>query len=116
MRMDYYCAAKFTDLQVHVQARSLYNCCRAYPERVDLDWLESNPGKLFHTETMVSDRKLMLENKSCQSCHHGCYKYEEQGLPSMRRLHKGQPKINDPYASLKNIQIIVILILLALII
>ena len=106
MRMDYYCAAKFTDLQVHVQARSLYNCCRAYPERVDLDWLESNPGKLFHTETMVSDRKLMLENKSCQSCHHGCYKYEEQGLPSMRRLHKGQPKINDPYASLKNIQII----------
>ena len=104
--MDYYCAAKFTDLQVHVQARSLYNCCRAYPERVDLDWLESNPGKLFHTETMVADRKLMLENKSCQSCHHGCYKYEEQGLPSVRLLHKDQPKINDPYASLKNIQII----------
>lgn len=103
--MDYYCAAKFTDLQVHVQGRLLYNCCKAYPERVDLDWLESNPGKLFHTNTMIADRKLMLENKSCSSCHYGCYKHEEQGLPSMRKQHEDRTKVEDINAPLKNIQI-----------
>jgi organic radical activating enzyme len=105
MCMDYYCTDKFTDLQVHVQSRLLYNCCKAYPERVDLDWLEANPGKLFHTDTMVEDRKLMLDNKSCTSCHHGCYKYEEQGLSSKRQQSQNHSTIADPYAPLKNIQI-----------
>ena len=103
--MDYYCSTKFTDLQVHVQSRLLYNCCKAYPERVDLEWLEANPGRLFHTDTMLEDRKLMLEDKSCASCHHGCYKYEEQGLPSARQQHMNHTKISDPQAPLRDLTI-----------
>ena len=103
--MDYYCSAKFTDLQVHVQGRLLYNCCKAYPERVDLDWLEANPGRLFHTDTMLKDRKLMLDNKSCASCHHGCYKYEEQGLTSAREDHINEDKISDPHAPIRHLEI-----------
>jgi len=103
--MDYYCTSKFTELQVHVQGRLLYNCCRAYPERIDLNWLEKNPGKLFHTETMIADRKLMLENKSCVSCHHGCYKYEEKGLMSTRLQEQNNQFISDTGAPLKNLQI-----------
>jgi hypothetical protein len=103
--MDYYCSTKFTDLAVHVQSRLLYNCCRAYPERVDLDWLEANPGRLFHTETMLQDRGLMLDNKSCASCHHGCYKYEEQGLSSERQQHKNHTKISDPHAPIRHLDI-----------
>jgi organic radical activating enzyme len=103
--MDYYCSAKFTDLQVHVQGRLLYNCCKAYPERVNLDWLEANPGRLFYTDTMLADRKLMLEDKSCASCHHGCYKYEEQGLSSTRQQHKNHTKISDPQAPLRDLSI-----------
>jgi organic radical activating enzyme len=103
--MDYYCATKFTDLQVHVQSRLLYNCCKAYPERVDLEWLEANPGKLFHTDTMLEDRALMLENKSCASCHHGCYKLEEKGLPSTRQQYINATRITDPRAPLRNLQI-----------
>ena len=103
--MDYYCSTKFTDMMVHVQSRLLYNCCKAYPERVDLDWLELNPGRLFHTDTMLEDRKLMLEDKSCASCHHGCYKYEEQGLLSSRQQHKNHTKISDPQAPLRDLSI-----------
>ena len=103
--MDYYCSAKFTDLQVHVQGRLLYNCCEAYPERVDLDWLEANPGRLFHTDTMLEDRALMLDNKSCASCHYGCYKYEEQGLPSPRQRYKNHTKTSDPGAPLIDLNI-----------
>ncbi len=103
--MDYYCSTKFTELQVHVQSRLLYNCCAAYPERVDLDWLEANPGRLFHTDTMLQDRKLMLENSSCASCHHGCYKYEEQGLASLRTLHKTGQRVTDIHAPMTNLAI-----------
>ena len=105
MGMNYYCSTKFTDLQVHVQGRLLYNCCKAYPERVNLEWLEANPGKLFHTDTMLEDRKLMIEDKSCASCHHGCYKYEEQGLSSARLQKNTNEFITNPKAPLKDLSI-----------
>lgn len=105
MGMNYYCSTKFTDLQVHVQGRLLYNCCKAYPERVNIEWLEANPGKLFHTDTMLEDRKLMLEDKSCVSCHHGCYKYEEQGLSSTRLANKTKEFISNAEAPLKDLSI-----------
>jgi len=103
--MKYYCSTKFTDLQVHVQGRLLYNCCKAWPERINLEWLEANPGKLFHTDTMIKDRKLMIEDKSCVSCHHGCYKYEEQGLSSARLQQHNHEFISDPDSPLKHLQI-----------
>ena len=105
MGMNYYCSTKFTDLLVHVQGRLLYNCCAAYPERVNLEWLEANPGKLFYTDTMLEDRKLMLDNKSCASCHYGCYKHEEQGMSSTRLLNETKEFISNTEAPLKNLQI-----------
>ena len=82
--MDLYCPLKFEELQVHVQSRLLYNCCMAFPERCDLDWLEANPGKIFHTPTMIEDRKKMMQNISFKSCAHGCFNREKLGLPSHR--------------------------------
>lgn len=104
--MDYYCSAKFTELQINVQSRLLYNCCKAYPERISVEWMEANPGRLFHTDTMLEDRALMLDNKPCASCHHGCYKYELQGLQSKRLLTKNKQQISNPDAPLKTLQII----------
>ena len=109
--MDYYCSTKFTDLMISVQSRLLYNCCKAYPERLNVDWLEKNPGRLFHTDTMLEDRGLMLQNKSCVSCHHGCYKYEEQGVVSPRQqmsnnqIQRSNESITDPNAPLKDLTI-----------
>jgi len=104
--MDYYCSTKFTDLEVHVQGRLLYNCCRAYPERISIDWLEQNPGRLFHTDTMLQDRKLMLEDKPCASCDFGCYKYERQGGMSTRLTDKSDVFISDPESPLRHLQIV----------
>jgi organic radical activating enzyme len=103
--MDYYCSAKFAELLVHVQSRLFYNCCKAYPERVDLEWLENNPGRLFHTDTMLEDRALMLDNRPCASCHHGCYKLEEKGLSSTRQQYINTTKITDPQAPLRDLTI-----------
>jgi MoaA/NifB/PqqE/SkfB family radical SAM enzyme len=102
---DVYCSAKFAELQVHISSRLLYNCCKAYPERIDLDWLENNPGKLFHTPTMVQDRTEMLAGKKCKSCDWGCYKYEEQGLLSARTEIKNNGYINNTEGSLIDLQI-----------
>jgi hypothetical protein len=101
---DVYCSTKFTDLQVHIQSRLVYNCCKAYPERVNLDWLEQNPGKLFHTPTMTQDRTEMLAGKKCKSCDWGCYQYEAQGLTSAR-VRSTPIKIDNIYHPLKKLQI-----------
>ena len=100
---DVYCSAKFTELQVHISSRLLYNCCKAYPERIN--WLERNPGKLFYTPTMVQDRTEMLAGKKCKSCDWGCYKYEEQGLSSARTEVKNKGRISNTEGSLIDLQI-----------
>lgn len=99
-----YCSTKFKDLQVHIQSRLIYNCCRAWPERIDLDWLEKNPGKLFYTPTMITDRELMLAGKRSKSCEHGCYKYEDRGLLSARKNDENK-KITDVFNPLETLQI-----------
>lgn len=102
---DLYCSTKFTDLLVHIQTRLLYNCCKAYPERINLDWLEQNPGKLFHTPTMIQDRTEMLAGKRCKSCEWGCYKIEDKGMTSPRQELAKPMFINDVMSPLKRLQI-----------
>lgn len=101
---DVYCSNKFNELEVHIQSRLLYNCCKAYPERIDLKWLENNPGQLFNTPTMIKDRDLMLSGSRCQSCYHGCYQYEDRGLVSGRIDHNDRHKV-APISDLKTLKI-----------
>ena len=105
---DVYCSTKFTELLVHIQSRLVYNCCKAWPERVNLEWLEHNPGKLFHTPTMTQDRTEMLAGKKCKSCDYGCYQYESQGQTSKRTKYKKNNKgdlITDVYSPVTNLDI-----------
>ena len=100
---DVYCSTKFKELQVHIQSRLLYNCCKAWPERIDLDWLEKNPGKIFYTPTMIKDRLSMLSGKRSESCNFGCYQYEDNGLTSSRLEAKKEyiDDVNHPLLNLK---------------
>ena len=101
-----YCSKKFNELMIHVQSRLLYNCCKAWPERIDLEWLEKNPGNLFLTKTMKQDRELMLSGQRSKSCEYGCYQYEDQGLVSKRLKKEGdQTIITDPSHLITNLDI-----------
>ena len=67
----------------------------------DETMLEINVGdlkKVLSERKWCSRRKL---GKSCASCHDGCYKYEEQGLPSTRH-HQQKIFINDVHSPLQN--------------
>lgn len=105
--MSVYCPNKFDYLQVDVENRLLYNCHKAHPHRVNTEWINENPGMLFNTDTMVSERKEMLAGKRNFSCGYQCYKTEDAGGQShrMQVLENKKTKYTNPTAFVKTLNI-----------
>lgn len=82
-RSSSYCSQKFTSLSIDIEKRLSYSCCIALPEKIDLDWLTANPGKLFATPQLQQDRVDMLTGVKPHSCS-PCWKSEDQDLVSRR--------------------------------
>jgi organic radical activating enzyme len=81
---DYYCSQKFTWLSVDVERREALSCCAAQSHQIDLTWLKDNPGNLFNTPILQTERQQMLENLPVETCRDSCWVPELQGLPSRR--------------------------------
>jgi organic radical activating enzyme len=88
MTNDFYCSQKFWWLTVDLEKQETQSCCAAVPARVDIKWLDANPGQLFNTPAAINERKMMLEGKPVASCEKQCWIPESQGLTS-RRLTMG---------------------------
>jgi molybdenum cofactor biosynthesis enzyme MoaA len=86
--VDFYCSQKFTWLSVDLEKRLSYSCCSATPEKLDINWLQKNPGELFNTPGLHQDRIDMLNNRPVSSCHETCWKPESKGLASRRTVMK----------------------------
>lgn len=86
---DYYCNNKFKYLKIDPEQNVTYNCHAAQPHRVDLTWLEKNPGELFNTELNMSERVMMLHNERNSSCEQNCWKAEDRGAAGTRIVEKG---------------------------
>lgn len=89
---DFYCREKFTFLSVDVEKRLIYSCCTAYPEKVDIKWLKRNPGQLFNTPLLQSERQSMLNNTPVASCEESCWRPEKNGITSRRIWVNGTQK------------------------
>ena len=89
--VDFYCNQKFTWLSIDMEKKLTSVCCKADPDRINLSWLKQNPGKIFNTELLKSERQQMLENIPVKSCHTNCWLPESQGFSS-QRLEIGQEK------------------------
>ena len=82
------------------ERRSVSSCCAATPTKVDLTWLKNNPGQLFNTPELLSDRQAMLDNNPVSSCESSCWAPERAGLPSRRTNRGSQDKTHvDLHAS-----------------
>jgi molybdenum cofactor biosynthesis enzyme MoaA len=81
---DYYCNQKFTWLLVDLEKRSMNCCCSATPERIDMEWVENNPGQLFNTPALKQERTDMLNGIPVASCAANCWEPESKGLASFR--------------------------------
>jgi len=89
---DYYCNYKFQCIKIDIEKRVIYNCDAAYPQHVDLNWIELNPGQLFNTPLNVNERGMMLSNTRNHSCENNCFKAEDVGAISPRIIRKGYEK------------------------
>ena len=104
--VDSYCNEKFTWLSLDFEKKLCYSCCKAYPEKIDLSWLEKNPGQIFNTDLLKSERQNMLENIPVKSCYSACDVPESLGLPS-RRQQRGLEKTHtDIHARPETLNII----------
>jgi pyruvate-formate lyase-activating enzyme len=81
---DFYCSEKFWWMSVNLEKRTISSCCSASSVVIDQEWMKSNSGELFNYPSLVDDRKQMLDNKPCASCHETCWSQESKGLPSKR--------------------------------
>jgi len=81
-----YCSQKFWWLTVEPERNSMMSCCSASAHRIDLSWLTDNPGELFNTPTLVSEREQMLAGIYVPSCEATCWSAERKGLPSRRTI------------------------------
>jgi organic radical activating enzyme len=83
---DFYCSQKFWFLTVDLAKKNQQSCCAARPEKISLQWLKQNPGKLFSTPGLIADRNDMLSGRAVDSCHEACWIPEQRNLVS-RRLY-----------------------------
>ena len=104
MLKNLYCYDKFNQILIDVENRFLYNCCHAYPERLNIDECEKDPTKIILSDQMVKDRKLMLENKRFKSCE-VCYGAEDRGEVSYRDIVEPSEHFVDPMLIPKTISI-----------
>lgn len=93
--VDFYCSQKFTWLSVDLEKRLSYSCCSASPEKIDINWLQQNPGELFNTPGLHQDRIDMLNNQPVPSCHEACWKPESSGLASRRTVMNSHVPTHD---------------------
>jgi organic radical activating enzyme len=89
---NFYCNQKFTWLSIDLEKKLTYSCCTAVPAKIDLKWLEKNPGKIFNTPLMQQERQMMLDNKPVSSCELACWQPESANIQSRRLIFQGYKK------------------------
>jgi len=89
---DYYCSQKFWWLSVDIEKLTTQSCCSASPHKINIDWIENYPGKLFNTPKLQSERKFMLDNIPVETCQSNCWTPERHGLQSRRLIMQSNVK------------------------
>lgn len=83
-KSDYYCSQKFWWLSIDIEKMQTLSCCAASPHKINTQWLIQNPGKLFNTIELQTERQMMLDGHPVTGCFSNCWQPESKGLPSRR--------------------------------
>jgi organic radical activating enzyme len=81
---NFYCSQKFWWALLHFEKLEISSCCSARPQKININWLKENPGKIFNTPELIDERKLMLSGQPVPSCAENCWVPEKKGLISRR--------------------------------
>lgn len=81
-----FCAAKWTQVTIHLQMGQTHSCHHPNTHLVPLSELKNNPSALHNTKFKKSLRKMMLEGKRPSECQY-CWNIEDLPGDSMSDRH-----------------------------
>ena len=96
---NYYCSQKFDWLEVRLYDGEVSSCCKADPDRLTVEFLQSDDQGFFNWPRLVKEREMMLENQRVPGCETACWRPEDQGQMSRRLLHPILFNTPDPVYS-----------------
>lgn len=94
---------KFRYIKIDLESQTTATCHAAQPHKIDIVWLQKNPGNLFNHEINIKERQMMLRNERAPSCEQNCWYAEDQAQTSPRILQKGYQRTHDQIDALPEI-------------
>lgn len=81
-----FCAAKWTQVTLHLQNGFTHSCHHPAPHKIPLDELNENPYALFNTKHKIEQRRLMIDGKRPKECNY-CWNIEDLGKNHLSDRH-----------------------------
>lgn len=81
-----FCAAKWTQVTIHLQNGFTHSCHHPVPHKIPLEELEKNPHALHNTPYKIEQRKKMLEGNQPSECNY-CWNIENLGKDHLSDRH-----------------------------
>lgn len=91
-----FCAAKWTQVTIHLQSGETHSCHHPVPHKIPLKELKRNPSALHNTKFKKEQRKKMLEGKRPEECNY-CWNVEDSSPEFSDRIYKSNEPWSKPY-------------------
>lgn len=90
------CAAKWTQVTMHLHNGMTHSCHHPIPHKVPLKELKNNPSALHNTKQKKKARKEMLSGKKPEECNY-CWKIEDSSSSFSDRVFKSSEPWSLPF-------------------
>lgn len=90
------CAAKWTQVTMHLHNGMTHSCHHPIPHKVPLKELKNNPSALHNTKQKKKARKEMLTGKKPEECNY-CWKIEDSSSSFSDRVFKSSEPWSLPF-------------------
>ena len=91
-----FCAAKWTQVTMHLHNGLTHSCHHPKPHKVPLSEIETNPSALHNTVHKKLNRKSMLDGKKPSECEY-CWKIEKNSNIYSDRVLKSSEPWSQPF-------------------
>ena len=91
-----FCAAKWTQVTIHLQNGETHSCHHPATHKIPLQELKRNPSALHNTKFKKAQRKKMLEGKRPSECSY-CWNVEDNSNEFSDRVYKSNEPWSKPY-------------------
>lgn len=91
-----FCAAKWTQVTIHLQMGETHSCHHPATHKIPVKELKRNPSALHNTKFKKEQRKKMLEGKRPDECNY-CWNVEDNSNEFSDRIYKSNEPWSKPF-------------------